>query len=585
MTDSDTKLTGQVQIFIVALGFVTGFLLWIYTSYLYQPASITEPIVVWSVLLGGSTLMGMLVGSLTNRAFWLLAVAYILIIGLSGLYTGYQLSPDPLVSRADTLYFYYLWPQVIAWFILLFYARTWLQHRNLSFPYSDLFDASWDHFLVIGLTALLVGLFWGLLGLWSGLFNMIGIDFFERLFIDDPFAFMATGLVIGVGVTVFRRQINAVEVLRRILRALMRWLLPLLVLMILIFLATLPFTGLQALWETRYASLLLLLIVAVFLFLFNAVFQDTGEGGYPAWLAVVIKFSMLTMPVFVALAVYAIGLRVTQYGWTLDRLWAAIVAAIAAGFAVSYSYALIRRRTNWFDMVIETNRVMAAVIAVVCILACTPLLNLKKISADSQVALLNNGKISTARFDLNYLRFNLGRPGHEALLALKDSEHARDNPKFLTAIESILEEYSRYGVMPIRDKIETTKDVREYIGVQPVSTQVPEAVWQLILDDREKDSRCFNSDIKCYLFAVDVFGDERNEFILLSNFKYVQNERVYGLKGDHWEYIGTASLPFVEQVGTNELLNAIKRGDYQVGPSKWRSLTIGKRKFQFREYD
>lgn len=583
MTNSDVKLTGQVQIFIVALSLITGFLLWVYTSYIYQSASVTTTIVVWSMLLGGSTLMAMLVDSLRSRAFWLLAVAYIMVIGLSGLYTGYQLSPDPLVNWDDNLIFYYLWPQVIAWFILLFYARTWFQYRNLSFPYSDMFDASWDHFLVIGLTGLLVGLFWGLLGLWAGLFNMVGVDFFEKLFSNELFAFIATGLVIGVGVNVFRRQINAVEVLRRILRALMRWLLPLLVLMILIFLATLPFTGLTPLWETRYASLLLLWIVAVFLFLFNAVFQDSGEGGYPAWLASVIKFSMLAMPVFVALAGYAISLRVAQYGWTLDRLWASIVAAIAAGFAVSYSYALVRRGTRWFDNVVKTNRLMAAAIGVICILVCTPLLDLKQISTNSQIARLKNGEISQNRFDLTYLRFSLGRPGHEALQALKDSTLAKENSEFLAAIESTLKQKYRYGGMSVEDRIQTTEDVREFIGVQPAGTRVPEALWQLILADSKQDSRCFNSNIACYLFAVDVYGDDSNEFILLSNNRYSYDNRVYGQADGQWQNLGTASLSF-GQVGPNELLIAIKSGDYQVEPSKWHTLTIGKRKFEFREY-
>lgn len=584
MTHNETKLTSQVQIFIIALGVVTGLLLWLYTSYFFADASITTTIAVWSVLLGGSTLIAFLIVALNNVAFWILSATYILILLLSGLFTGYQLSPDPLVNFDDKLFFYYVWPQLLAWFILLFFARTWLQNRKLNFPYSDLFDASWDHFLVIGLTGLLVGLFWGLLGLWASLFNMVGVEFFKKLFFNEPFAFIATGLVIGVGVNVFRRQINAVEVLRRILRALMRWLLPLLVLMILIFMATLPFTGLSPLWDTRYASLLLLWITAVFLFLFNAVFQDNGEGGYPAWLASIIKYSMLTMLVFVALAGYAISLRVTQYGWTVDRLWAAIVTAIVTGFAVSYSYALIRYRTRWFDTVVKTNRLMAAVIGIISVLVCTPVLDLKKISTNSQLSMLEKGVINTNRFDLKYLRFSLGRPGHEALLALKDSKYAREDPKFLSAIELTLKQTHRHGDIYRQERIQSTQDVRDFIGVQPDGAHVPEALWKKVLADSKHDSRCFDTNIKCYLFEVDIYGDEGKEFILLNNYMYSYNNRVYGLKDGNWENLGTASLS-EGQVGPNELLNSIQRGDFKVEPSKWNSLTVGERKFEFRSYE
>ncbi|MGD6002089.1 DUF4153 domain-containing protein, partial [Xanthomonas citri pv. citri] len=139
------------------------------------------------------------------------------------------------------------------------------------------------------------------------------------------FAHLATGIMIGLGVMIGRTQQRPVQIARQILFAIFKGLLPLVALIALIFVASLPFTGLDALWKTRSATLILMCLIATVVLFVNAVYQD-GEAPppYPRWLRAVVNAALLTLPLYAALGLYALSLRIGQYGWTGERFWAAL---------------------------------------------------------------------------------------------------------------------------------------------------------------------------------------------------------------------------------------------------------------------
>src|SRR4029450_9126618 len=147
------------------------------------------------------------------------------------------------------------------------------------------------------------------------------------------------------------------------------------------FLGALAFTGLQSLRDTRSATALLLGLAAILVLLIAATVQ-TGERAaeLPRWRIVVIAVSALALPLYVALAGYALGLRIAQYGWSVDRAWGALIAAAAGALALGYLAALaLRRRTGvpWFGRV---NLAVFAVVAVVLALMHSPVLDPKEIA-------------------------------------------------------------------------------------------------------------------------------------------------------------------------------------------------------------
>ncbi|WP_210217163.1 DUF4153 domain-containing protein, partial [Klebsiella pneumoniae] len=130
--------------------------------------------------------------------------------------------------------------------------------------------------------------------------------------------------------------------------AICRGLLPLLSFIAVLFVLSLPFTGLAPLWATRSAASLLLVLAVLLISLANAVYQhDDGTPPYPAWLRRLVEASLLALPIYAGLALYAMSLRVSQYGWTLSRFWGAAVAVLIAGYAIGYAFAALRRHGRW----------------------------------------------------------------------------------------------------------------------------------------------------------------------------------------------------------------------------------------------
>ena len=70
---------------------------------------------------------------------------------------------------------------------------------------------------------------------------------------------------------------------------------------------------------------------------------------------------------------------------------------------------------------------LAIFIAVVCLLVTSPIVDLRKISVADQISRLEAGEVSIDDFDYEYLRFNTGRPGYEALVSLKKHESIANN--------------------------------------------------------------------------------------------------------------------------------------------------------------
>jgi Kef-type K+ transport system membrane component KefB len=104
---------------------------------------------------------------------------------------------------------------------------------------------------------------------------------------------------------------------RALALTLLAWLLPMMTAFAVAFLLALPFTGLQPLWSTRYATGTLLAASGALVFLINAAYQD-GQAGDAIARPVQYARSIAALGLvpLVALAVYGLMLRAQQYGWT-----------------------------------------------------------------------------------------------------------------------------------------------------------------------------------------------------------------------------------------------------------------------------
>ncbi|WP_257172683.1 DUF4153 domain-containing protein [Colwellia sp. M166] len=110
-----------------------------------------------------------------------------------------------------------------------------------------------------------------------------------------------------------------------------KFLLPALTVVSLGFLATLPFTGLDTLWQTGTGSMLVMWLQALTLFFVNTVYQDAShERPYHHILHRLIFIGVAVLPIYSLISLYGNWLRIDQYGLTVDRCWAVLICVLLA---------------------------------------------------------------------------------------------------------------------------------------------------------------------------------------------------------------------------------------------------------------
>jgi len=290
--------------------------------------------------------------------------------------------------------------------------------RRYIATYPRYFEAAWKLALQIAMTGVFVGLFWLLLWLGAGLLDLIEIRFLRRLTQDNAFVYPATAVAIAAAIHLTDVRADILSGARLLIQSILSWLLPLVVIFVGIFLLSLPFTGLHALWRTSHAAVLLLAVAGVTIALVNAVYRDGAAGGAASSiLRIGAAVGVVELAPIVAIAAMAVALRVGQHGWTVSRVLAAAAVLIAACYAAGYLLALMRWGLGLRGL--ERANVVASFVTLFVLLALlTPVADPARIAVASQIALLKSGRVTADGFDYKYLRWQGERYGREALEAL-----------------------------------------------------------------------------------------------------------------------------------------------------------------------
>ena len=400
-----------------------------------QTPALNFPLWTFAVVWPGLLLLSLEAGN-QARALQLVSLCTAVLL-LPAAYIGWQASPFGAFPVWSLLAIYVI-TMLIACFKVLMRVQLWAGQRPVT--YEALFAASWRNFLVVALSLLLTGGVLAVLNLWGALFAAIGIGFFNELFSEDWFLFPVLAVAFGLGALIFRRLVNLIDGITGLLEGLMRLLLPLAAVVLLIFLAALPFTGLAPLWDTGNGTALLMWLNALLLFFLNAVYQAGREAPYPPLVHRLLQPAIALLPVLSALALYGLYLRVDQYGWSLGRCWAFTVCVLLALFSLGYAWAVVRRRDGWPQGLGRVNIVMAWVLLALMLLANTPALDFRAISLASQMGRVQAGEIEMREFDFHYAWRELARPAHLRMQALIEQNESGD-----AELVRIIKDASSYG--------------------------------------------------------------------------------------------------------------------------------------------
>ncbi|MFA6115766.1 MAG: DUF4153 domain-containing protein [Sphingomonas sp.] len=315
------------------------------------------------------------------------------------------------------------------------------------FPYRDVHGHAWTNVVLWFACWMFVGVVFALAWLLAALFDLIGLHFVREMLERHWFAAGLAGAAFGGALGLFRERDRVVRLLQRVVTAVLGVLAPVLGIGLLLFLFALPFTGLGALWQATKATTPILLCCAI------------GALG------------LAILPLCVIAAI-ATGLRIGQYGFTPDRLWALVFVILATAYGVAYLVALLRGRQGWAAKVRPANLHMAFVVAGVALFLATPIFSFNAVSVRDQVARLESGRITPDQFDWAALAFDFGDPGKAALKRLAGSKNVAiaDRAKRAAGVNN------RYQATDIDQTAKDSEMFDKSLRVLPVGGTVPDGL-------------------------------------------------------------------------------------------------------------
>lgn len=318
------------------------------------------------------------------------------------------------------------------------FLSVWLCRRDNWLNYAALFETAWTIAIRFVVSCLFVGAVWLVVYLSDALLQLVDIALIERLMQRGWVLALVSGLVLGLALAVvyeLRETLSPFLVLR-----LLRLLLPVQLAVVGVFLLSLPVRGLNELFgEFSSAATLMGAAILAMTLISCALERNDAEAVAVRGLRLAARLLAMMVPLLAALSVYAVALRVRQYGWTPDRLLAGCVAVFLLAYGLGYCGSVLVGR-GWMGRIRRVNVAMALAVIAVSALWMTPLLNAYRISSVSQVARYEAGRADAFQLPLWEMAHKWGRAGRAGLDRLSDLSGGDSGPASLAARIALVRE-------------------------------------------------------------------------------------------------------------------------------------------------
>ena len=510
-----------------------------------------------------------------QRATWIILAGLSVLVAYFGWHTGAMsgraardlLQTDDWVQLAFAL--------AVLWLIALPFIQARLTEGRWRARYPFFFATAWTNKLALAEAFAFTGLFWLLLFLWKSLFNLLGIGFFDALFEAPIFVYPVTAIVFGVALHLIGSVERLTSIVLEQVLSVLKWLALIAGLILALFtialIAKLP--GMFESGQRVIGAAWLLWLVAVTVLLVNAAYRDgTVEQPYPRPIAVALRFVIPLVVIIALTAVLALYLRIQQHGFTVERVWACVVAAAAVFYSIGYALAA-KRSSPWMGSIAQVNIAVAVFMLIVIALALTPVLSPHRIAANSQFALAlaeRPSESATYGTPLHYLRYNSGVYGRRKLEALA----AMDDRPALQRDATALLAQERWSARPPADP--NVEARLAAMRVHPADSEIDPSLTAQIENDMRNPAIAWQYNTKrdpLIGVFIDLNDDETTEFVILAD----HNAHAYERTADGWRRAGHFLSPSLPSEGLIDILRAQgaiteapRLRDFRIGPYVFR---------------
>jgi len=455
--------------------------------------------------------------------------------------------------------------------------------QGMRVRYEAWFDGVLHNTLLLLQGGLVTGLFWLVLFSAAGLFRLVKLPFLQQLIEHAAFWIPATTLVFGHGVSLAVKHRGVAKFLFERLTQLCGWIYPLAGALGVAFVASWLVQGIGPLLQTRRAAFVLLWFAVLCVLLVNA----SSRGGldaprYPHWLRRALSTGLLVLLPMVAVAMYALGLRIAQHGWTVDRVWGVFVALVVAVFALGYA---LNALAEWAGrrercLVPATNAAAAVVAVAGLLLLVGGAVDPRRLSVNDQLQRLTQGEPDEEGL-VRYLAREGGVFGRRALEALAA------NAPGLGGVPEARQRLARLALLGARERKAIEAEVVRTLPVWPAGTAVPPELHDALARG-EYLGHCTPETCLVWRLPAEVAGE--GVFTLLSREK--------GVGGSLWrvnaqgEWFSRGRLPALGLDGHcqrreagERLFDAVRAGQVQLKDRPGRDIEAGGLRFPIERWD
>ena len=382
---SEDFATVRTRLHMAALGALAGLVLW-YLAHELPDVVENQRLQLWvSCVLGGFFgLLLILLGQLRGAAAVAVAAGLSLVTASLLVWSSYR------AAEFDDLFEHGFSPLAAA--ILIFVGAPFgvASAKGRILDYALLFDTAWGIVVRYVAALVFVGLFWGAVFLSDMLLGIVGIDIIEELIDIEPVPFFLSGLVLGLALAVaneLRSYVSPYLILR-----LLRLLLPMALFVVAVFVVMLPVAGLSSLFgQFSTAATLMTVAFCSATLITSAVDSDPTEEVTSWAMRQMTRALAALLPIVGVLAVYAMWLRIAEYGWTPQRLAGFVGAGVVLAYGVLYALSLVDLN-GWMARIRQANAVLALGVLGLAALWMTPVLDPYRLSVKSQLARFEAGQ-------------------------------------------------------------------------------------------------------------------------------------------------------------------------------------------------
>ena len=505
--------------------------------------------------------------SFKQRALWYwMALIFVVVLAMS-VWLKWQVE-DSDKWRQHEVFMFYGWRLLLMAMLALPWIQYSLHVSREQARYPHFYRQLWLNTLTLLIVFISNGLFWLVLLLWSEMFKLVGIPFFSTLFFDtDWFGYVAFGLITALAVVLARTQSRLVTAVQKLLTFIATGLLPLVALLALMFILTLPFTGLEAISQRVSAAGLMSTLTLLLLLLMAIVREPQKEAlPYPGALRYLIKCSLIVAPIYMLIAGWSLWVRIQQYGWTPERLYGVLVVVVLLVWSFGYLASILRRGRNPLELQGPVILGVSLLALGLLVLLSSPVIDAWRISVNSHMGLYHSGKIKPDQVSL-YMLDHSGKPGRAALEALQKDVAFNQDSKRRRDLNSLLQG-SRDPVKEL-----TATQLVSKVVIAPGSEKPDDAFWTFVKAQGYRITSCAEQNA-CVLVSQDLNADGHPEQVL---YAFGDGESlVFGMQKNKWDLLAVARLP--EGFNKDKLLQAVANQQLGSAPRIWRDITIdGKR--------